>query len=140
LQEVPEHRGDLQRRSSPAAAPTSPRRTEAAEARRDEVANDMTTRWARLRTDLRNQIDQLHDPLWRSAVTSTTPRWRQADPTEDNAVAAIDFAQSAIDAAGEATLEAIDARAQAEAIAPAAEVRASAQPRSPPPPEKADAQ
>ena len=103
------------------------RRGEAAKARRTEVAQDITARWTSLRADLRNQIDQIHDAVEeRRDEHDAKVAQRHADRAEDNAIAAIDFAQSAIDAADEAVLEAIDARAQAAAIAPAADVRASA--------------
>jgi hypothetical protein len=103
------------------------RRSEAAKARRNEVAHDITARWASLRADLRNQIDQIHDGVEeRRDEHDAKVAQRHADRAEENAIAAIDFAQSVIDAADEAVLEAIDARAQAEVIAPAADARVSA--------------
>lgn len=103
------------------------RRTEAAKARGTEVGQDITARWAALRADLRNHLDQIHDAVEeRRDEHDAKVAQRHADRAEENATEAIDFAQSAIDAAGEAVLEAIGARAQADAVAAAADVPANA--------------
>jgi len=102
-------------------------RSLAAEARRDQAGDDISSRWGKLQADWRKQVAGIREDIQdRREEHDAKVAQRRADRAEENAVNAIDFAESAIDAAGEAVLEAIDARVEAAEAAAMAPVKTGA--------------
>jgi hypothetical protein len=88
---------------------------EDARQRADQAATGAHSKWAQLRTDASAKMEDVKDKIdKRNRQLDAKAADREADWAESDAIAALDFADWAVDNAWLAMLDAIDARAYAD--------------------------